>query len=380
MKPKKSKSGAPATLFRQEWFLGVGLATGLIFLCFGNVLMGSTSNPLSLAFILVWLFVVALGSVFGVVRHADQLAHHFGEPYGTLVLTLAVTIIEIVTIATMTLHGANNPTLVRDTLFAVVMIVLNGMVGSSLLVGGWRHREQQYNLQGANSYLGVIIPLAVVSLILPDYTVTTAGPTLSRVQEMFVAFMAVALYGTFLAIQTGRHRGHFTFVEEKEVSEKTAHDDSPAHSHSAVTHVVFLVVYMVTVAYLAEQLALPIDNLVEVMHAPAALAGLIIAILVATPEAVSAISAARANHVQRSVNISLGSVLATIGLTVPAMLVISHLTGRTMMLGVQNSDLVLLPLTLVITVVTFASGRTNILQGAVHLLLFAAYIVLIFQG
>ncbi len=337
--------------------------------------MGSLANPILLVFLLVWLFAVSLGSVFGVVRHADQIALRLGEPYGTLILTLAVTVIEVVTIATMMLHGANNPTLVRDTLFAVVMIVLNGMVGASLLVGGWRHLEQQYNLQGANTYLGVIIPLAVVSLILPDYTVTTVGPTLSRLQETFVAVMAVGLYGTFLAIQTGRHRGHFTFGGEMDSDHQL-----PPNAQPLAMHVTLLVVYMVTVAYLAEQLALPIDNLVEVVHAPAALAGLIIAVLVATPEAVGAVNAARANHVQRSVNISLGSVLATIGLTVPSMLVISHLTGRTMILGVQNSDLVLLPLTLIISVVTFASGRTNILQGAVHLLLFTAYVVLIFQG
>jgi len=156
--------------------------------------MAGLDNPLWLVFIFVWLFTVILGSVLCVVRHADHLAVKLGEPYGTLILTLAVTAVEVMSISAMMLHGAGKPTLVRDTLFAVVMIILNGMVGLSLLVGGWRHREQQYNLQGANSYLGVIIPLAVMSLILPTFTVTTEGPTLSVMQEAFFGLMAAGLY------------------------------------------------------------------------------------------------------------------------------------------------------------------------------------------
>jgi len=337
--------------------------------------MAGLDKPLWLVFIFVWLFTVILGSVLCVVRHADHLAIKLGEPYGTLILTLAVTAVEVMSISAMMLHGAGKPTLVRDTLFAVVMIILNGMVGLSLLVGGWRHREQQYNLQGANSYLGVIIPLAVMSLILPTFTVTTEGPTLSVVQEAFLGLMAAGLYGTFLAIQTSRHRTYFVLGEEKD-----EHETPPGTARSLTVHTVLLVANMLPVVYLAEQLAEPIDHIIEVAHAPVALGGAIIALLVATPEAIGAVRAARANRLQRSVNIFLGSVLATIGLTVPTMLVISHLTGKKLVLGVQHGDLVLLPLTLGVSIVTFASGRTNILQGAVHLLLFAAYVVLIFQN
>jgi Ca2+:H+ antiporter len=211
--------------------------------------------------------------------------------------------------------------------------------------------------------------------MLPTQTITTAGSTLSTLQETFLAVMAVGLYGTFLAIQTGRHREYFTLGEQAD------HHELPRDkSRSLTAHTMLLVAYMLPVVYLAEQLALPIDQLIEVMHAPVPLGGVLIGVLVATPEAISAVRAARANHMQRSVNIFLGSVLATIGLTVPSMLVISHLTGRKIVLGVQNADQVLLPLTLGLSIVTFASGRTNILQGAVHLLLFAAYVMLIFQG
>jgi len=365
-----------SAIVREEWFLGISLLSSVICLCFGRVMMRGLSNPIVLTLIFVWLFSVVLGAVISVVRHADHVALRLGEPFGTLILTLAVTAIEVISISTMMLHGQNNPTLVRDTLFAVIMIILNGMVGLSLLVGGWRHREQQFNLQGANAYLGVIIPLAVLSLILPNYTVTTEGPTLSFVQESFLAAMSLGLYGVFLVIQTNRHRMYFVLGETPE----TKHELSHAKSRSLPAHIVLLAVYMVPVVFLTEQLAYPIDYLIEVVHAPAALGGAIIAMMVATPEAISAIQAARANRLQRSTNIFLGSVLATIGLTVPTMLVISHLTGKTLILGVQHSDLVLLPLTLVVSIVTFASGRTNILQGAVHALLFAAYVVLLFQG
>ncbi|HEX3988801.1 MAG TPA: calcium:proton antiporter [Verrucomicrobiae bacterium] len=355
--------------------LGIGVTSSLLLLCFGETIMGNLDSVAGLTVISVWLFAAILGSVTSVVRHADRLAVRLGEPCGTLILTLAVTAIEVISISTMMLHGTSKPTLVRDTLFAVVMITLNGMVGLSLLVGGWHHREQHYNLQGANSYLGVIIPLAVLCLILPSHTVSTAGPTLSTVQEAFLALMAVGLYITFLAIQTSRHRAYFTMEEEE------GQQESPQGTpHSFTAHTTLLLSYMLPVVYLAEQLARPIDHLIEASHAPVALGGAIIAALVATPEAISAVRAARANRLQRSVNITLGSVLATIGLTVPTMLVIGHVTGKKLTLGLENADLVLLPLTLVMCIVTFASGRTNILQGAVHLLLFLAFLVLVFQG
>jgi Ca2+:H+ antiporter len=372
---KRSWRNRISVTIREEWFLSVGVASSLVFFFFGQSIMARLGSPLWLALILAWLLAAVLGSVLGVVRHADHLAARLGEPYGTLILTLAVTSIEVISISAVMLHGANNPTLVRDTLFAVVMIILNGMVGLSLLVGGLRHREQTYNLQGANAYLSVIIPLSVLSLILPNYTISTAGPTLSWFQEAFLALVTAGLYAVFLTIQTRRHRGYFTLGEAED-----QHTSLSAGSRSLVAEAILLLAFMVPVVYLAKRLAEPIDGLIEAAHAPVALGGIIIAVVVVTPEAISAVHAARANHLQRAVNIFLGSVLATISLTIPCMMVISHLTGRTLILGLQNSDLVLLPLTLAVSIVTFGSGKTNILQGAVHLLLFAAYVMLIFQG
>lgn len=380
------------SLLRSEWFLCVALAASLLFVCFGKDIHGRLSNPFWLAAVLAALFAVILTSSLSVVRHAERLAVRLGEPAGTLILTLAVTAIEATSISAVMLHGDNNPTLVRDTLFAVVMIILNGMVGLSLLLGAWRHREQHYNLQGANSYLSVIIPLAVLSLVLPNFTQTTAGPTLSVAQELFLALMSICLYAAFLVMQTGRHRGYFVMERGNAETEAGAvgragvaseagavAEKAGIRSISVVRHALLLAAFMLPVVYLAEQLAPPIDYLIETLHAPTAFGAVIIAVLVATPEAIGAVRAAVTNNVQRSVNIFLGSVLSTIGLTIPIMLLVSEVTGREIYLGLQNSSLIMLLLSLFLSVVTFASGRTNVLQGAVHALLFVAYLLLIVQ-
>jgi Ca2+:H+ antiporter len=358
-------------ILREEWLLAIAAVASVVFLFRGSVLIASLKSPLGLGAILVFLFAVVLAAAIRVVHHAERLAMRLGDPYGTLVLTLAVTTIEVVSLSAVILHGGSDPTLVRDSLLSVVMIILNGMVGLSLLIGGWRHREQHYNLQGANIYLSVIVPLVVLSLVLPTFTRTTPGPTLSFPQSVFLIVMAVSLYVAFLGIQAGRHRAYFVDDDEEVGVEQS--------SHSTGWHAALLVGYLLPVVILAEQLARPIDYFIETLHAPMALGGLAIALLVATPEALSAIRAASENSLQRAMNIFLGSVLATIGLTIPAMLAIGDLTHRAMILGVQGADLVMLLLTLAVSILTFASGRTNVLQGVVHLLLFAAYLLLMFQ-
>jgi Ca2+:H+ antiporter len=374
-KTKAKRAANPRSIFRDEWFLGVSLATVAIFYFLGGKLDDKLADPLWLAFVFIWLFGVVMGSALNVVRHADHVSQVVGEPYGTLVLTLSVTAIEVLSISAVMLHGENNPTLVRDTLFAIIMIILGGMVGVSLLAGGFRHREQHYNLQGANAYLSVIIPLALLTLSLPNFTVTTPGPTLSIAQQSFLVVMSLGLYAAFLAIQIGRHRGYFILDEDEQEAAGPVKAKGPL-----VKHAVLLVVYILPVVFLAEQLAHPIDYLIETLKVPEPLGGVIIAMLVATPEAIGATRAALVNSVQRSINIFLGSVLSTIGLTVPIMLVISYWTAHEVYLGLVSANNLLLAVTLVVSVVTFASGRTNILQGAVHVMLFAAFIMLIFQA
>jgi Ca2+:H+ antiporter len=371
----RTKTQGWFTGLRGEWFLAFSIGTCVAFFFAGNSLFANLINPVQWTIVFLWLFSSILGSALSVVRHAEGLAERLGEPYGTLILTLSVTSIEVMSITAVMLHGENNPTLARDTMFAVVMIVLNGMVGLSLLLGALRHREQHYNLQGANIYLSVIIPLAVMAMILPDYTRTTPGPTLSASQQAFLVFASIGLYCAFLAVQTGRHRGYFS---EGETVETPPHHSKP--EPNILFHAVLLLAYMLPVVFLAEQLAHPVDHVIETLRMPAAIGGIIIAVIVATPEAIGAVHAARVNHMQRSVNIFLGSVLSTIGLTVPGIIIVSRMTGHEIILGVQNTDFMMLILTLAVAVVTFASGRTNVLQGAVHLLLFATYCLLIFQN
>lgn len=362
----------------RERFLVLSLATVIAFGFSGDAIVGDLSPHYRLELVFCWLFVVVLGTALAVVRHAEHLAERLGEPFGTLILTLCITSIEVVSITAIMLHGDNNPTLARDTLFAVTMIVLNGMVGLSLLLGGWRYREQYYNLQGANTYLSVILPMGVLCLVLPNFVVAQSGPPmLSMPQKIFLAIVSLGLYVAFLVLQANRHRAYFSTQAEGADAEAAA--AAPFHAPLAI-HVVLLVIYMALVVYLAQKLAPPVDYVVETLGEPAALAGLIMAVLVATPEIVGAVRAAGRNNLQRSMNIFLGSVLSTIGLTIPAIIVISELTRHPIRLGLEHTDLLLFVLTLVLCTVTFSSGRTNILQGGVHLMLFLAYLFLIFEG
>ena len=365
----------PTSVMRAEYPLLVALATVATFLVLGNQLEEVSVHVLPLVGIFVWLFAVILWAAVCVVRHADCLAVKLGEPYGTLILTLSAISIEVVMISTAMLHGENNPTLGRDAIFAVIMIALNGLVGLSLLLGGLRYREQHYNIQGVNAYLNVIMALAVLGLVLPNFTTSTAGPTFSTEQEIFFAAVSLLLYATFLLIQTLRHRGYFLDVKE------TAAKHSPHHAvrvRSTGFHAVMLLLYLATVIFLAEKFAVPMDNSIEKFHMPQAFGGAIIAALVLSPEGLGGITATLQNQLQRSINILFGSVLATIGLTIPAVLLIGLLTKRPVALGLQGGNLPLLLLTLAVSVVTFTSRKTNVLQGCIHLLLFAVFVLLIF--
>jgi Ca2+:H+ antiporter len=365
------------SIMRAEFPLLIGVGTAAIFFGTGNRLGEIIAYPVGLIVVFVWLFAVILWSATSVVRHADCLAIKFGEPYGTLILTLSAITIEVMMISMAMLHGANNPTLGRDAIFAVVMIALNGFVGLSLLMGGLRYREQYYNLQGVNAYLNVIMTLAVLGLVLPNFTTSTSGPTFSAGQGIFLAVMSLSLYAIFLFIQTMRHSRYFMESKGAASAGHSAHDPLPIHS--TAYHSVILLLYLVTVILLAEKFAIPLDNSIEQFGMPQAFGGAIIAALVLAPEGIGAIEATLRNQLQRSINLLLGSVLATIGLTIPAVLTIGLVTKRPVSLGVQGGNIPLLLLTLAVSVVTFTSRKTNVLQGCVHLLLFAVFLLLIFS-
>jgi len=368
------KASSRGRVILAELALVFGVATAAIFLWTGNALVESLEHPGTMGLVFVWLFVAVLWSAISVVRHAECLAIKCGEPYGTLILTLSAISIEVMMISAAMLHGKNNPTLARDMMFAVIMIALNGLIGLSLLLGGLRHREQQYNLQGASAYLNTIMALSVLGLVLPNFTTSMSGPRFSTVQEIFLATTSIGLYIIFLLIQTTRHSAYFT--ESK--PEAHTSTDHVGQLRSTFYHTVMLMLYLVVVIVLAEKFAIPLDNSIERWGMPQAFGGAIVAAMVLAPEALSGINAARKNQLQRSVNILHGSVLASIGLTIPAVLTIGFITMRTVTLGMEGGNLPLLLLTLAVSVVTFASGKTNVLQGCIHLVLFAVFLLLIF--
>jgi Ca2+:H+ antiporter len=368
------------SMVRSEMAFIAGAVTTVLFVVYAGAWLADLSNPFKAVALFAWIFAVMLWCAFGVVRHADCLAELLGEPYGTLILTIAVISIEVSLIAAIMLHGGANPTLARDTMLAVIMIVLNGMVGVALLIGGLRHGEQAFNLQGARAFLAVIAPLATMSLILPRFTTSTADPTLNRPQAILFAIITVTLYATFLAIQTRRHSGFFVQPSSDSPAD-TGNDGGHCNlvPRSKPYHIVFLVLTLLPIVLLSKKLAVLVDHGTETLGAPAALGGVLVAILVLTPEGLAAIHAALTNKLQRSVNICLGSALATIGLTVPAVLTIDLVTGLHVVLGLDPTEMVLLVLTLFLSVLTFGGVRTNVLQGAVHLVVFLVYLVLIFN-
>jgi Ca2+:H+ antiporter len=364
----------------QEWPLIVNLATTLVFLVYGQGLLSNLRHPVWFTLILGWLLLIILSSIFAVVRHAESLAEKLGEPLGTLVLTLSVTSIEVMIIIATMLTGKGSPTLARDAMFGVIMIALNGTVGLTLLIGGLKYKEQDYNLQGATSFLAVILPLAVIGLVLPNYTISGPDQTFSTIQAAFLIIVSVALYGVFLTIQNGRHRTYFRTARPTAEAKDAKRKWRIVHEvHSVSYHVLLLLAYMGPLVILTQHLAVPIDFTIRVLGAPVALAGFLIALLVLAPESLGAVRSALANDLQRSVNILLGSVLATIGLTIPAVLTFGLLFHKQIILGLEPIDVTMLSLTLVLSTMTFSSSRTNVLLGAVHLLLFFAYLLLIFQ-
>ena len=363
-------------MIKEEAGLIVGLITLAIFLAMGGEWLSGMSGWLTPLFLFSWLFPVMLWLSFGVVHHADGLAIKLGEPYGTLILTLSVISIEVIMITAVMLTSANKPALGRDMMFAVLMIVLNGLIGVSLLCGGFRHLEQAHNLQGANTFMVVLIPLAILSLVLPNVTESTEAGTYSRMQMIFAVLASGGLYGAFLVIQTMRHQGFFVIPGG---SPSDDHGHGTMVVRSVGYHALLLVANMLPIVLLSKSMAKVIDYKVAVFSAPAALGGVIIAILVLAPEGMAAIKAAIDNRLQRSVNICLGSGLATIGMTVPAILLIGLATGNKIVLGLEPVDQSLLLATILVSLLTFSSQKTNIIHGVVHIILFISYIVMVFD-
>jgi Ca2+:H+ antiporter len=315
-----------------------------------------------------------MAAVLASVHHAEVVAHRVGEPLGTLVLALAVTVIEVALIVTMMLAGGEKAAAVaRDTVYAAIMVIGTGVVGLCLLVGGWRHREQTFRAEGANAGWAALMALAGLTLVLPTYTTTTAGGTYSNSQLAFAGLASLALWLAYVFVQTVRHRDYF-------LPTGAAHDDE-AHAHppsnvQTGVSLGLLVVALVAVIGLAKVLSPTIEAVVDAAQAPKAVIGVVIALLVLLPETVAAIRAAHANRLQTSLNLAIGSAMASIGLSIPVVAAVSVWLGLPLQLGIEGKDLVLLVLTFGVGILTMTHGRTTIMQGAVHLVVFAAYLFL----
>jgi Ca2+:H+ antiporter len=318
------------------------------------------------------LLVMLFGTVFAAVHHAEVIAIRVGEPFGTLVLTLAVTIIEVALIESLMLSEGSVTALARDTIFAVVMIVCNALVGICILAGGLRYREQDISVSGSSLYLSVLAVLATITLILPNYTLTTLGPVYSTSQLGFVSAATILLYGVFLYTQTVRHRDYF-------IGDSTDDSDhGPVSNRMLSISIGLLLISLLAVVLLSKKFSQVVDAGAAVIGAPPAFAGVLVAILILLPESVAAVGAARKDNLQKSINLALGSSLATIGLTVPAVAVTAYALDKQLVLGLSAQNMVLLLLTLILCMLTLGGGRTNILFGLVHLVVFAVFMFLVF--
>jgi Ca2+:H+ antiporter len=346
-----------------RWTIGAPLFAWLVF--------AGTYAGLGRAYSIL-LGIALIGAVLAAVHHAEVIAHRVGEPFGTLVLALAVTVIEVALIVSLMLAGgADATTLARDTILAAVMIILTGIVGACLLLGGSRFGEQEFRLSGISAALATLAAIVVLTLVLPNYTVSDPGPAYVPSQLIFIAVVSLILYGTFVFVQAVRHRDYF--LPPQALSDEEIHAPPPG-AGTAAASALLLLVSLGAVVLLAKALAPDLEGAVAAAGAPQALVGIVIAALVLLPEALAAVRAARANRLQTSLNLALGSALASIGLTIPAVALTSLTMGLTLTLGVDDKSTVLLLLSLFVSGFSLATGRTTVLQGVVLLVLFAVYL------
>jgi Ca2+:H+ antiporter len=342
------------------------LATGLLALKFAGIVPAEATPVLVAAGLL-------LGAcVFAAVHHAEVLALKLGEPFGAILLAVAVTVIEVALIVSIMVGGAEgSDTIARDTIFATLMIVLNGVIGLCLVLGGQRHFEQTFQLQAASSALAVLGTMVTISLILPNYTVATSGPYYSPLQLLIVGAMSLALWCVFVFVQTMRHRDYFLDVDKN--------DDAPHEPPSdlvALAALLLLLASLDGVVLLAKALSYPLDQAINAAGLPPAFVGVVIAAIVLLPEGLAAVQSSLKNRLQNSINLSVGSAIASIGLTIPAVALVALLVDRQISLGISPSNTVLLVLTIFVSTLTLGTGRTTVLQGAIHLVIFVVFLLL----
>jgi Ca2+:H+ antiporter len=318
----------------------------------------------------ILVVVALLWATMQAVHHAEIVAHRVGQPFGSLILALSVTAIEAALIISMMLaSGEEGKTIARDTVFAAVMIILNGMVGISIFAGSVRFKEQNFILGGVNAALITLIAISILTLVLPNYTVSVPGPFYSNKQLIFVAIVSLILYSSFVFVQNFQHRDYFVGHQDNEPKEEV----KPTGRQTAISGILLLAC-LGAVVMLAETLAPDLDSLLDNYQLPHSLVGVVIACIVLLPEGLTAYQAAKNNELQQSLNLSLGSALASIGLTIPIVSIVSIATGTQITLGLEAVPTILFLLTLLIIILSLSIGRTTVLHGITLLIIFLTYI------
>jgi Ca2+:H+ antiporter len=351
------------------WTIAFPLASAaLVLLYFGGLL------PKGGGLLLTTEVILLCGVVFAAVHHAEVVSARVGEPFGAIILAVAVTIIEVgLIVALMLAADDGGPTIARDTVYSAVMLVLTGLIGISLVLGGHKHYEQKIRVSGTSTYLAVLGTLATIALILPNFTTSTAGPTYSTAQLAAAAFVSLMLYGAFLFIQTVRHRDYFLAAADD--SDAANEELDPPSNRQAGISLLFLMISLGGVILQAKMLAPALDDLIDAAGLPYEFTGVVIAALVLAPESIAAVRASLSNRPQTSINLALGSALASIALTIPVITLLAAFTDVQLALGVPPAKIALLVLAMFVSVITLLPGRTTVLQGFVHLGLFIMFIV-----
>jgi Ca2+:H+ antiporter len=322
--------------------------------------------------VLAGLFLI--GSVMSAVHHSEIVAHRVGEPYGTIILAVAITIIEVAVIISLMVSGGNEAvSLARDTVYAATMLILNGIVGVCLFIGGLKHHEQNFSKHSVTIALVSLVSILVFTLILPTFTKSVAGPIYSTSQLIFVSIACILIYSSFIFAQTVTHREYFLTTEDNPTKSAT----SIVTNRNLVLSIIFLLVSLTIVVLLAKTLSPTIETIVLSYHLPKTLVGVVIAMIILLPEGIAAVIAARNNKLQTSLNLALGSALASIGLTIPAVSIVCYLYDIELVLGLDHSSIVLLMLSVTTVILSLISGRSNLVYGTVLLVNLIAFIYLI---
>jgi Ca2+:H+ antiporter len=360
----------------------------LCFMGFGDSLFGGTISPIVAIISFLVLLLTIVGAAFGVVKEADELSHKLGEPYGTLILTLSVVAIEVILIAAVMSGPGEHPTIGKDAIFSVMMIIMNLVMGLCILLGGLKYGEQEYNAQGAVSYLGMIIMLGGIGLMLPNYVIGAEQGIFTTTQAMVLSFLIVILYGLFLFFQMKGYR--HLYIQPQVGFMEVSYKDRVEVSSSGNTGVdnnkseiwirsIVLLATILPIVLLSHYMAVVVDFGIQALDLPPLLGGVLIAIIVFTPESMTAVKAARNNEFQRAINLCHGAFVSTVGLTIPAVLVVGLITGKTVVFGMTATETILFVITLLLSVITFSGRKTTPIFGIMHIVLFAIFMMLIFH-